>query len=247
MRIDRLMIMAAAFAATGSMAQAAICDYRPSQLIGGDGGGRHVLTDMPSKVDKTDASTQAVRGATTAAGVGGAAAGAVGVGMKAAGYYTLVHASSGLTMLGSTAAGASGAGTVGIIGGTAGFIGTVASIVMAPATIVAAGVTTVVVGSYEGACYYLVDERITDYAEIDVIVQDLGRQADPEYFQYHEANSAVETDAYIQVRNDKGEWDGYKYYVRDLYIVNGLLKHRDWGLNTVIGQVGVRSEAAEVQ
>lgn len=211
MRIDRLMIMAAAFAATGSMAQAAICDYRPSHLLGGYGTG------------------------TVAAGVA-----ATGTIMKAAGFYTLVNATTGATMLGSVAAGASGAGTVGIIGGTAGFIGTVASILMAPATIAAASVTAVVVGGYENACYYLVDERITDYAEIDAIMQDLGQQADPEYFQYREANNAAENNALIWVKNDKGERDEYE--VRNLYIINGELRHSDWFFDTMIGQVGVRSD-----
>lgn len=218
MHIDRLMIMAAAFAATGSLAQAAICDYRPSQLIGGDG-----------------------TGAVAAAGAGVAATGTV---MKAAGFYTLVNATTGATMLGSVAAGASGAGTVGIIGGTAGVIGTIASIVMAPATIAATGVTAVVVGGYEGACYYLVDERITDYAEVDAIMQNLGQQADPEYFQYREANNAAKNNALIWVKNDKGERDEYE--VRNLYIVNGELRHGDWFFDTVIGQVRVRSDDVRV-
>lgn len=240
MRIDRLMIMAAAFAATGSLAQAAICDYRPSQLIGGDGGGKTVLTDMSSKVDKADPSTQVARGATTAAGVGVPVVAAVGVGMKTAGFYTLVNAATGATMLGWTAAGTSAAGTVGIIGGTGGGIGVAAAAAMNPVTWVVGGVTVLVMGGYEGGCYYLVDERITDYAEIDAIMQDLGRQAAPEHFRYIGNNFGDENKAYIRVKNGKGEWDDYQ--VRNLYIVNGLLKHSDWGLNTVIGRVGVRSD-----
>lgn len=111
---------------------------------------------------------------------------------------------------------------------------------MAPVTIVAAGVTVAVVGGYEGACYYLVDERITDYAEVDAIMQDLGQQADPEYFQYREANNAAKNNALIWVKNDKGELDEYE--VRNLYIVNGELRHSDWFIDTVIGRVGVRSD-----
>jgi hypothetical protein len=81
-----------------------------------------------------------------------AAPGIVGAGMQAAGLYVFPHA-AGITMLGSTAAGSSAAGTVGIIGGTGGAIGTVGAALMSPAAIGAA----VVVGGgaivYEGACY----------------------------------------------------------------------------------------------
>jgi hypothetical protein len=68
-----------------------ICDNRPSAWIGTGG-------------------TVAV-----AAG-GGATAGIVGT-ASAAGLYTIPHAITGATMLGSTAGGASAAGTVGIMGG----------------------------------------------------------------------------------------------------------------------------------
>lgn len=115
---------------TSFLAQAAtagICDYRPSSLIGG-------LT------------TAAVAGST------GAAA-ATGVSMKAAGLYTLTHATTGATMLGSTAAGASAAGTTGIIAGSAGFLGTAGAVLMSPFVIIPAAVTAVGVGAYEGVCY----------------------------------------------------------------------------------------------
>ena len=68
-------------------------------------------------------------GVATALGASGAAA---GVGMKAAGFYTVTHAVTGSTMLASTLGGASDAGTVGIIGGTAGLIGGTAAVLMSP-------------------------------------------------------------------------------------------------------------------
>ena len=58
------------------------------------------------------------------------------------------HSVTGATMLGSTLGGASGAGTVGIIGGTAGVIGTGAAILMSPLFIGAAGTAAVM-----GVCY----------------------------------------------------------------------------------------------
>ena len=115
---------------SGFLAQTAIagvCDYRPSQLIG-------------------RATTGAV------AGSAGAAA-ATGVGLKAAGIYTLTHATTGAAMLGSTAAGASAAGTTGIIAGSAGFLGTVGAVLMSPFVIIPAVVTAAGIGAYEGGCY----------------------------------------------------------------------------------------------
>jgi hypothetical protein len=106
---------------------AGICDYRPSQLIGG----------AP---------------ATVVAGGAGATA-ATGLGLKAAGIYTLTHATTGAAMLGSTAAGASAAGTAGIIAGSAGFLGTAGAILMSPLLIIPAAVAAAGIGAYEGGCY----------------------------------------------------------------------------------------------
>lgn len=104
-----------------------VCDHTPSKLIGFS--------------------------ATGVGAIGAGATAAAGIGMKAAGFYTLTHAVTGATMLGSTAAGASAAGTVGIMGGTAGAIGTVSAVLMSPFVIVPAAVTAVGVGLYEGGCY----------------------------------------------------------------------------------------------
>jgi hypothetical protein len=196
--------LAAGFAAPVA---AGICDWRPSAMIGGGG---------------------------TAAVAGGAGAvGAAGAGMKVAGFYTLVHSTSGLTMLGSAAAGASGAGTVGIIGGTAGVAGTAGAILMAPATIIAAIGTAVAVVGLEGACW-LGDDRITEPAEVAVYLRSMNAVADPAFFRFREGNALANTD--LLVRDKAGRMQ--RYLLSDLYIVNGVLKHRDWGLNTTIGRIG---------
>jgi hypothetical protein len=119
-----------AFAVAVSLSQSAIagvCDYRPSELIGGK----------------------------TTGAVGGTAgtAAATGIGLKAAGVYTITHATTGAAMLGSTAAGASAAGTTGIIAGSAGFLGTAGAVLMSPFVIIPAAVTAVGIGVYEGGCY----------------------------------------------------------------------------------------------
>lgn len=115
MRIGITSILLAAFLSLATKAHADVCDYKPSALVG------KTATAVGSAI----------------AGGGAVAGGA----MQTAGYYTLVHAGSGLTMLGSTAAGASAAGTTGIIAGTAGTIGTIGAILMAPVTIVVGGIT----------------------------------------------------------------------------------------------------------
>lgn len=109
-------------------AVAEICDYTPSNLFG------------------AAASGSLVTGA-------GAIAGA-GTGMKAAGFYAFQHAITGAYMLGSTAGGASAAGTVGIMGGTAGAVGTVSAALMSPFFIVPAAIAAVSIAGYEGACFF---------------------------------------------------------------------------------------------
>ena len=112
--MNKSITLAFAVFLLNSPAIADVCDYRPSQLIGGAGAG--------------------------ALGAVGAGTAAAGLGAQAAGFYTLTHAVTGLTMLGSTAGGASAAGTVGIMGGTAGLVGSIAAVILAPATIVAGAV-----------------------------------------------------------------------------------------------------------
>lgn len=76
----------------------------------------------------------------------------IGGGMKAAGLYAFPHA-AGMTMLGSTAAGSSAAGTVGIIGGTGGAVGTVGAFLISPVVIGSALVVAGGAVAYEGGCY----------------------------------------------------------------------------------------------
>ncbi len=108
-------------------AHAGPCAYTPSKLIG-----------------------SGVTGASAA--LAGATA-AIGVGLKAAGFYTITHAVTGATMLASTAGGASAAGTVGIMGGTAGVIGTAGAALMSPFVIIPGAIIAGGVAAYEGGCY----------------------------------------------------------------------------------------------
>ena len=65
-------------------------------------------------------------------------------------------------MLGSTAAGASAAGTTGIIAGTAGFFGTIGAALLSPFVIIPAAVAAVGIGAYEGLCYLTADSATAD-------------------------------------------------------------------------------------
>lgn len=167
------------------------------------------------------------------AAAGGAAVGA-GAAMKAAGFYTIVNAGSGLTMLGSTMAGASAAGTAGIIAGTAGALGTIGAVLLAPVTIVVGGVTAVGIGGLEAACFFT-DDRITDYGEILAFMRHLAQHHPEDRFQLVAGIPGREDDA-IKIWNPQSE-ELDRYMISDLYIVNGTLMYRKWGPNRSLGYI----------
>jgi len=188
------------------------CGYRPSNLIGGMGAG--------------------------AAATAGTATAAAGIGAKAAGFYTLTHAVTGATMLGSTAGGASAAGTVGIMGGTAGAVGTIGAVLMAPATIIAGAVIGGGTAIFEGACYFAID-RLDDPELINAVLQNLALHSNAEYFELVE-DPAGNASIYVatEVEANGKVMKRTKYSTEKLYIEEGVLKHKDWGPNTQIGKVG---------
>lgn len=213
LRISSAAIAASVLLSTSAIA--AVCDYRPSQVLGG--GGAAVVASS----------------AGAAAAAGGAA--------KLAGVYTLVHATTGATMVGGTWAGASAAGTAGIIGGTAGVFGTVVAAITAPVTIIAAGVTAASVAAYEGACYFT-DTRITDYKEVNAVVADIATTAPKEDFQYTSGTTG-DNNATVWIRSPEG---GDRFNISDLYIENGVLRERGWGMNRTIGIVATISDETSV-
>ncbi|MDX1490810.1 MAG: hypothetical protein R3332_05950 [Pseudohongiellaceae bacterium] len=123
-----VLVLLAGLSAISQIGYAEVCDYAPSNLIGGK--------------------------AAAAAGVTSGTVAATGAGMQAAGLYTITHATAGTVMLGSTAAGVSAAGTTGIIAGTGGVIGTVGAVLMSPFVIIPAAVVAVGIGAYEGGCHF---------------------------------------------------------------------------------------------
>ncbi|WP_375691641.1 hypothetical protein [Pseudooceanicola sp. LIPI14-2-Ac024] len=140
--------------------------------------------------------------------------------LKEAGVLTLNNAVTGAGMLGSAFAGSSGAGVAGAA---------------ASAAPIGLAVGAAVLGS-EAICYFL-DERITDYDQVMIIINLLAADADPQYFELVVPDTPIDMQEYILVKDpEKGTVD--KYMVTDLYIVNGVLKNRDKGRNTVIGNIG---------
>lgn len=219
------MIRAVCFSAFLSLvlttsASAGVCDYRLSRLA------------------SPELATVTTIGSATTATVGPAA-------MAVGGLYFFPHATSGTLMLGSTLVGASGAGTVGIIGGS-GFAASVLAVLTAPITLVIAGGTAVTVGGLEAGCYF-VDERITEEEQVLAILRQVALTANDDYFMLFDvkAEEAAETraDSWVRVPDEDGQFQVYK--VSNLYIVNGELLHRDWFLNTSLGNIAAALVAAQ--
>lgn len=168
---------------------------------------------------------------TSSAGGGSGVAGAVG-------DYALVNAKTGLSMLGTTAlTGGPGA----VVSGVSGFLSSAIAFVTAPATIVAGSVTAVALGGYEGACYFAV-ERVTDRDLVISILRSMEQGADPDRFLLVTPQN---TDELTLVLRDPAKPEEVQTYeVRNLYIADGMLLHRDRLLNTRIGKVIFVDEAA---
>jgi hypothetical protein len=189
-----------------------VCDYRLSQLV----------------------SPTAATAVVTAGGAGASVGPAT---MALGGLYFFPHAASGSVMLGSTLAGASGAGTVGIIGGS-GFAAGVLAVLTAPITLVVAAGTAVTVGGVEAGCYF-VDERITEEEEVVAILRQAALTSNEDYFKLFDVSGeeAAETGAASRVRIPDEDGTYQFYEVENLYIVNGELLHRDWFFNTSLGNI----------
>jgi hypothetical protein len=153
--------------------------------------------------------------------------------------YTLVNAGSGLTMLGSTMVGASGAGTVGIIAGTGGAVGAAGAVILNPFVWIPAAIVGVGGGGFEATCAFFIDERITDYADVLAVMKNFELTADPKYFKLVEGAMKP----FIRLADSEGTVSSYN--VEDLYIVDGMLKNRDFGPNTKIGRVVLLSNEGQ--
>ena len=146
--------------------------------------------------------------------------------MATAGFYTLPRAVTGMTMLKSTTE------TVGKIGGTSAIISTTAGLLSSPVVVTGAAIAAVGIGGYEGVCFFK-DNRVTEYAAVDLVVKNIGTNANPDIFQYVEGPLQQSR---IRLLGENNQWQ--TYMVANLYLVNGTLMHRDRFRNTTIGAVG---------
>ncbi len=212
-------ILTAALVLAAPFAQADVCDFRPSILAGKAG-----------QAAKSTAGT--VASVTTE-------------GARAVGAYTLENPVSGVSMIGSAVSSATAAGSS-VAAGAGGALTTATAIATAPVTIAVAGLTAVALGGYEGACY-LRAERITDTDEIRYIVANLSANSDPTMFALIPKGEKYVT---LKGRNAIAGEDKLRiasagvgpfiFDVKNLYITDGVLMHRDAGRNTVIGAVGLQ-------
>jgi len=189
-------------------ANAGVCDWRASELLGGGGA--------------------------VAVGGGAAAGSAIGLAIKGAGFYTLTHAITGATMVGSTLLGTSAAGTVGIIAGTGGIIGTAVAIITGPFVVIGGLAVGTGVGALELGCYFT-DERVTEYSEVMAYLQRVAETANPDVFRISEITAGEDDGASVHMRISENETETFS--VRDLYIVNGSLRVRRWGPDRTLGQL----------
>ncbi|MEM7644536.1 MAG: hypothetical protein AAF366_18725 [Pseudomonadota bacterium] len=188
------------------LAQAGVCDYKPSRLVG-------AMAEAPVTQSATNAVVEA-------------------------GRYTLVNPQTGFSLLGSATAGGSAAG---LAGGVSGFLSSAVAVLTAPATIVAGSITAVALGGYEGACYFAV-ERVTDRDTVVAILRDMEAAADPDRFLLV---TPEDTDELTLVLRDPARPQEVRTFeVRNLYIADGTLLHRDRLLNTRIGTVVFVDEGA---
>lgn len=189
-----------------------VCDYRLSQLA------------------NPAAATAVITAGTTFTTTGPAA-------MALGGLYFFPHATSGTLMLGSTLAGTSGAGTLGIIGGS-GFAAGVLAVLTSPITLFVAAGTTVTVGGLEAGCYF-VDERITEEQKVLEVLRQVALTANEDLFKLFDVSddeaAEMGTVSRVRIPDEEGKYQFYE--VVNLYIVNGELMHRDWFLNTSLGNI----------
>lgn len=212
-------ILVAAFLAVPMSVQADLCDFRPS-----------LLASKAGQAAKTTA---------------GAVASVATEGVRAVGVYTLENPVSGISMISTGVSSAAAAGSS-VAAGAGGALTTASAVATAPVTIAVAGLTAVALGSYEGVCYFR-QERITDYDEILYIVSNLSANSDPTMFRLIpegtdyvtlKGRNAIASDD--KVRIAATGVGPFIFDVKNLYITDGVLMHRDAGRNTVIGNVALQ-------
>lgn len=154
----------------------------------------------------------------------------------AEGIFTFTNTVTGASLLG----GGTGGSALSQLGGAATAVGnSAAAALSAPGAVVAGTVAAVGIGAYEGVCFFR-DERITAYEDVLAVMNAIAAVADPAYFRVEHGTSGNDP-AMVHIGDGSGRADAYA--VRKLYIVNGILMHREWGINRELGDVGFAAYA----
>ncbi|WP_323037933.1 hypothetical protein [Pararhodobacter sp.] len=149
--------------------------------------------------------------------------------------FVMFNPSTGETRVGSTDAGRQGNADDGFVARTARVLGAAVAVVAGDSPLVTAGGAVLGAG-LEAACF-LRDDRVSDYDEVLEVLRAVDASMPPDLFALIEPGES-RRDAYVLLSRNDG-YDLSEYQVRDLYIVNGQLRHRNWGVNDIVGDITV--------
>ena len=148
--------------------------------------------------------------------------------------YLMINPRTGETSVGATGGGQA-APDSGLLVRTARLFGAAVAMVGADSPLLGISSTAVGVG-LEAVCR-LQDERITDYDAVLDVLRAVDANMPPDLFALIEPGQERH-DAFIRLSRNDG-YDMSEYPVDDLYIVNGRLYLRNWGINGIVGDIAV--------
>ncbi|WP_370205220.1 hypothetical protein [Pararhodobacter marinus] len=149
--------------------------------------------------------------------------------------YILVDPRTGRAHVGATEPGDAGADDGGLLASTARLLGSAVALVGRDSPLLSVGSAAVSLGA-EAFCRFG-DERITEYDDVLDILRTVDLTMPPDLFAVVEPG-LEEHDAFIRLSRNDG-FGLSEYRVDQLYIVNGTLMHRQWGVNEVVGDIAI--------
>ena len=149
--------------------------------------------------------------------------------------YIMVNPRTLRTQVGATQEGSADSRDDGFVLRMARVVGAAVAVVAGDSALTTAG-SAVLGAGLETVCF-LRDERITEYDDVLAVMRVVDASMPPDLFALIEPGER-RRDAYVRLSRNDG-YEPSEYRVRDLYIVNGQLRHRDWGLNDVVGDLAL--------
>ncbi|GAA4217046.1 hypothetical protein GGQ68_003042 [Sagittula marina] len=145
-------------------------------------------------------------------------------GAKTIGHYALMHPEKSISLV-SSVAGSGAASSA--AAGASGLGATAIAVITAPVTLIVGAITFGAAGSYEGLCYFKVD-RVTEPDAVRSIVEDIASN-DPLVWTRNTNSGPV-----MVLGSPEGET---VYPIKNLYVADGVMKVRGWGINDSLGPV----------